>query len=497
MASRALGVNLALAITVASAVVSLPTAAQAAAPSAAQAAAPSGPVRATTAAAGLQDDFNGDGYGDLAFSAPGASVNGFAGAGFAGAVYGSSSGLKVTTKQVITQNSAGIPGVAEAGDRFSSTLVSADLDRDGYTDLVVGSAGEQDGTAVRAGALSVVWGGAAGLSGGATLLVGAASSEVGSELTAGDFDGDGFKDLATFRYEDLQVLAGPFTRAGASAGVTLTPDVDDNRWHDLAAGDVNGDGRDDIVGLSHNGNEDDMRRVSIAAGGPAGPGPFGQVTGSNGSGLEAGETLAVGNVNGDMYADLVVGRLEGYDSDAENPLSLGGQVTYVPGGATGAQGAKAQVFNQDSAGVPGAAERGDLFGSSLAIGDTNGDGFGEVAVGVPGEALGTTTRAGGIVILPGTAVGPTGTKSTGFNQDTEGVTGTAEQGDLFGEAAAFVDGNKDGRAELAVGAPGENAGEGSLWVFPSMTTGTGSFTFGHGTLGTVAVKAALGSSFGR
>lgn len=487
--SRATATRLVLAIAVASAVISLPAAAQAVAPSA--------PAGAAAAPAGLQADFNGDGYGDLAFSAPGATVNGFANAGFAGVVYGSSSGLKPTTKQVITQNSAGIPGVAEAGDGFSGTLASADLDQDGYTDLVVGSPGEQDGTAVRAGALSVVWGGPTGLSGGATLLVGTASSEVGSELAVGDFDGDGAKDLATFRHDDLQVLSGPFTRAGAATAVALTPDTDDNRWLDLAAGDVDGDGRDDLVGLAHNGNEDDRRRVSVAAGGTSGPGAFSEVAGGNGSGLEAGETLAVGNINGDAYADFVVGRLEGHDSDAENPLSLGGMITYVPGGATGAQGAKAKVFNQDSAGIPGAAERGDLFGSSLAIGDTDGDGYGEVAVGVPGEALGTTARAGGIVVLPGTAAGPTGTGSTGFNQDTQGVTGTAEQGDLFGGAAAFVDGDRNGRAELAVGAPGENAGEGSLWVLPSMTSGTGSFTFGHGTLGTVAVKAALGSSFSR
>ncbi|MER5989317.1 integrin alpha [Streptomyces sp. NPDC001787] len=115
MAARTLDTRLVLAITVASAVASLPHVAHAAVPS--------GPVHATTAPAGPQDDFNGDGYGDLAFSAPGATVNGFAGAGFAGVVYGSSSGLKTATKQVLTQDSAGIPDVAETGDRFSSTLV--------------------------------------------------------------------------------------------------------------------------------------------------------------------------------------------------------------------------------------------------------------------------------------------------------------------------------------------------------------------------------------
>ncbi|MFH8363950.1 VCBS repeat-containing protein [Streptomyces anulatus] len=487
MAARTLGTRLVLAIAVASAVAGLPQVAHAAVPS--------GPVRATTAPAGAQDDFNGDGYGDLAFSAPGATVNGFAGAGFAGVVYGSSSGLKTTTKQVLTQDSAGIPDVAEAGDRFSSTLVSADLDKDGYTDLAVGSAGE-DGAGVDAGTLTVVWGGKAGLSGGATLLAGTPYSEVGSELTAGDFNGDGFKDLATFVNDDLQVLTGPFTRAGAAASAALTP-YPTHRWFELRAGDVNGDGRDDVVGVSHHDSEDDLRMVSVAAGSPTGPGRFSLVTGADGHRLEAGEKLAVGNVNGDAYADIVVGRLEGYDSDVDHPLSLGGLITYVPGSAAGAQGAKAKVFNQDSAGVLGVAERGDRFGQSLAIADTNGDGYGEVAVGVPGEALGTVARAGGIVILPGTASGPTGTGSTGFNQTTEGITGTAEADDLFGGGAAFVDGNKDGRAELAVGAPGENAGEGSLWVVPSMKTGTGSFTFGHGTLGTVAAKAALGSSFSR
>ncbi|MEV3895718.1 MULTISPECIES: VCBS repeat-containing protein [Streptomyces] len=492
MAARTLGTRLVLAITVASAVTlasavtGLPLA---------HAAVPSGPARATTAPAVPQDDFNGDGYGDLAFSAPGATVNGFAGAGFAGVVYGSSSGLKTATKQVLTQDSAGIPDVAETGDRFSSTLVSADLDKDGYTDLVVGSAGE-DGAGVDAGTLTVVWGGKAGLSGGATLLVGTPYSEVGSELTAGDFDGDGFKDLATFAHDDLQVLTGPFTRAGAAASATLTP-YDTHRWFELRAGDVNGDGRDDVVGVSHHDSEDDLRMVSVAAGSPTGPGRFSMVTGADGHRLEAGEKLAVGNVNGDAYADIVVGRLEGHDSDVDHPLSLGGLITYVPGSAAGAQGARAKVFNQDSAGVLGVAERGDLFGQSLAIADTDGDGYGEVAVGVPGEALGTVARAGGIVILPGTAAGPTGTGSTGFNQTTEGITGTAEAGDLFGGAAAFVDGDKNGRAELAVAAPGENAGEGSLWVVPSMKTGTGSFTFGHGTLGTVAAKAALGSSFSR
>ncbi|MGV9569809.1 VCBS repeat-containing protein, partial [Streptomyces nigra] len=86
----------------------------------------------------------------------------------------------------------------------------------------------------------------------------------------------------------------------------------------------------------------------------------------------------------------------------------------------------------------------------------------------------------------------------GVNQDIAGVPGVAEAKDAFGGATHLVDGDDDGRAELVVGAPGENENAGSVWVFPSSASGigaTGSSTFGAGTLGTVAAKARLGADF--
>ncbi|MFI1221473.1 MULTISPECIES: FG-GAP and VCBS repeat-containing protein [unclassified Streptomyces] len=487
MTSRALGTGVVLALTLATAVVALPATAHAApAPD------PHGP----------RADFNGDGYPDLAFAAPGATVKGFKGAGYVGVAYGSRNGIKDSAKKVFTQASAGVPGTPETGDAFGSSVVSADLDRDGYADLVVGSQGEAIGADGGAGGITVLWGGPNGLAGGATLLTGKDHAGLGRGLAVGDFDGDGAADLVGAGHAALHTLTGPFTRDGAAAAASEIPNPDDRRYLDVAAGDVNGDGRDDLALVANMGDEYDARHILIGYGGPTGPGPdLTSLKGKDGYNLQGGEHIAVGHVDNDRYADLAVGRsVDGYDSDLDLPLAKGGMLTYVPGGASGPRSTEAVVLNQDSPGVPGAAESADGFGRSVAIGDTNGDGYGEIAVGVPGEDQGTVQSAGGLVILPGTATGPTGKGSYGFNQGTPDVVGAVEKDDRFGGGAILRDLNGDGRTELAVGAPGENDGEGSLWVFPATASGLaakGSFSFGHGTLGTVAAKAALGSSFNR
>ncbi|WP_434589633.1 FG-GAP-like repeat-containing protein [Streptomyces sp. A5-4] len=477
----------ALAAAVVSAVVAVPAVASAAPPVA--------PTRA--------DDFNGDGYADVAFAAPSATVNGKAKAGYVAVMYGSATGLKAASKQVFHQDTAGIPDTAEAGDTFGGSVTTADLDRDGYADLVVGAIGEDTGTVSNTGSLSVIWGGAKGLSGGATLVTGEEEYDaVGSLTRVGDFDGDGATDVVTIAgSHHLRVLSGPFGRDGSARATAEIRDLNDLRFLDTAAADVNGDGTTDFVAVVNDGDEFDARRILYWRGTSQGLAPVSTVNGANGHWIQGGEHLATGDVNKDGFADIVVGRaIDGYDSDLDTPLAKGGMVTYVPGGATGPRGAKAKAFNQDTAGVPGAAESSDGFGSSVSVSDTNGDGYGDIAVGVPGEALGTLKAAGTVTILRGAAGGPTGTKAQGFNQDTPLIGGAAEAGDRFGGAVKLVDTNADGRSELVVGAPGENAGAGSVWVLPGTAAGitaTGSFTFGAGTLGTVAPGAALGASFNR
>jgi hypothetical protein len=65
----------------------------------------------------LADDFNGDGYSDAAVPVPSATVGGKAKAGYVAVMYGSSTGLKASTKQVFHQDSAGIPAVSRPGTR--------------------------------------------------------------------------------------------------------------------------------------------------------------------------------------------------------------------------------------------------------------------------------------------------------------------------------------------------------------------------------------------
>ena len=479
------------------------------------------PATAGAAAAPHQvrDDFNGDGYADLAVAAPDGTVAGRAKAGFVGVLYGSASGLKSSTKQVFSQNTAGVPGGSEAGDRFGSALTTADLDRDGYTDLIVGVGGEDSG----AGRVQVVWGGARGLAGGATLASGAAHDRLGDQghLAAGDVDGDGATDLLTaVDGYGLVATGGPFTRSGAATGERqVVKDRYDSRVLDLDVGDLNGDGITDVVAAQIGTDTFDSRRIAYWWGTKDGLTPWTLVWDIDGAALQGGENLAVGDVNRDGYADIVVGRaVDGYESDHDAYRAKGGRVTWIPGTSGAPDGVAEQAVNQDSPGVPGTAEKGDRFGTDVQLADVDGDGYLDVVTGVPGEDLGPATApnsikdAGAVVVLSGRADGLTGVGSHQVvTQDSPGVPGAAEKGDVFGGAVHVGDANGDGLADVAVGAPGENAGAGSVWSFrsrgeyvvspggvpiPATILGpNGTFTFGHTLLGTTAAKARLGSEF--
>jgi FG-GAP repeat len=421
---------------------------------------------ASAAVTGSKVDYNGDGYADVAVSAPTAYVAGHAGAGSVVALSGSATGLSSAAHRTFSQNTTGVPGTAETGDQFGYATASGDFNGDGFTDLAVGAPGEDVGSDTDGGAVTILWGSAGGLTGGTTLADPAPSSHDrwGATLAAGDFDGDGRADLAVgSSAATIYVYRDGITASGAS-GVRSTVKAPvigggDAGPLNLTSGDVNGDGKVDLVVDGFDVNDPDGTNANYYL-----PGSATGLTATGAVKLPAGIITGVGDVNGDGYGDVVVGVL--WDSGVPGAVK-GGKVAVVYGNASGPDGGTTSI-TQDSGSVPGSSESGDEFGYDLTLGDINGDGYQDLAVGAATEDLGSAENAGAVTVLYGSPTGlDTGHGVQYFNQETAGVPGTSESGDLFGSELRLDDVNGDGKADLTIAASGENSGNGALTTLRS------------------------------
>ncbi|WP_277743791.1 FG-GAP-like repeat-containing protein [Streptomyces sp. LX-29] len=179
--------------------------------------------------------------------------------------------------------------------------------------------------------------------------------------------------------------------------------------------------------------------------------------------------------NGDGYADLAVGMPKA----TVGGKAKAGYVNVVWGGPQGLGGHGSTGISQNSTGVPGTTEAGDLFGTAVSPGDLNGDGYADLAVTAPGERLKDTgtDHEGTATVLWGSA---TGLRS--------GITAAKGEADIrLGKLLSIGDYDEDGHQDLALSTTGN--GESSATVLRR-----GPFTAGSSTATSLIMSHPFGGA---
>ena len=384
------------------------------------------------AAVASAGDMDGDGDLETVVGAP-SFTNTFFGEGVVFVYEGKPDGPPPTPVLTAYGGSGGADfGRAVAG--------GGDVDGDGYDDLVVGAPGYTDGQSDE-GRVSLFLGSSGGPSVSApwTWQPDSAGAEVGAAVAlAGDVDGDGFADLAVGA-PGQDGVGNAHVFFGSASGLGSAPDWTSSgssisgvefgaavAW----AGDVDGDGTDDLlVGSPSYGNVlEEQGAAYLYPGSSAGPTTASMsVIGSVGSsGL--GSALAGGDVDGDGYSDLIVGVPGG------SVIHGGGEVLVYLGGPALDSIPEYTLFST--------ALGYGQFGTSVAIGDVNRDGYGDIGVGVP-DALGAD---GALALYLGSSAGPAALPASVIAGDSS----TDQQ---LGLALAFSDIDGDRSSDLIGGAP--------------------------------------------
>ncbi len=380
---------------------------------------------------------------------------------------------------------------AEGGDELGVQALFADLDGDGFDDIVLGAwlADGERNERPRAGEVYVFFGHAmehvSGIERAPSVIYGGRPGDrIGSDVDTGDFDGDGVSDLLIgARYangpadslrhrcgEAFLFLGGSDGASGKKYDLRDGADVTfigaftgDRLGRRITADDLDGDGRDDLlisaIGAdSHGGDTPDAGAVHIIYGAPRedleGYSDLFEIEppvlrgADESDGL--GGAVATGDCNGDGAPDIVLGcgfadgPANGRTNSGETYILLGRKGKRLEGTTRIAEGSEVTIYG---------AEAYDGAGVSVAAGDMDGDGIDDIAIGAylaDGPANGRDKCGEAYILFGNRSMHETETFDLAVARDV--IIFGAEKGDQLGSVLDLADINGDAYADLVISA---------------------------------------------